>query len=189
MRLTEGDVTSYKEAKDNFLSEKDKVERRIDEVLHVIFEAFEKKWSHHCSWWFADAEEGGMGSIPTDFESPWDKECGINFVSDCGSFNSLETDYWNYSTEFPRQFLFMDNKEIISQIHEEIRKTEKNREETKLKRQRAKEEKQKLKTIALEKLSKDEAKALGLRKTAKKSKSKKMKAAKKKTRKRKMTLL
>jgi len=131
--------------------------KRIDEVLRFIFG---KKLE--C-WYFHDAPEGSVGEL--------DKHClkKSYWIDFCSSFKGgyPKGVLGYYAESVPYDFLFMSNEDILKSIKEDEEEEEKKKMLVK-----KKEDEKKLKTNekikkALDKLSKDDIKILGLAKTAK----------------------
>lgn len=155
--LTEKDIQDYKEAKGAADKAAGKINKRIEEVVRLIFKACGKKYSQF--WWYPNASEGQAGSIgPEELSSDY---ISLEF-DDWGKLSSFDTYCFDYRQGVPTQFLFMDDEAIIAQIKEEIEETEKRKKKRKETTLARKAEKAVLAKAAKEKLTKEERKALGL---------------------------
>ncbi len=145
MPLTELDIEKYKSASSIFEGAKAKIETRVDEVIKIICKIF--------------------GSIPSSIPTPYYKDGSdeVEFRLTARGGRCTETDEWDYSYSFPRQFLFMSDDEIRSTIKKEIQDTEDNAKKEKEKRLTKAEAKKKLKAAVMKKLTKEEKKALGVK--------------------------
>lgn len=135
----------------------DKITDHITEVLHMLFEVYGSKLDY---WHFEDAPEGDVGTMQV-----FGGTIGP-IVSHPIQEKIVYKD--NYpATDFPVEFLFMSVDEIKKEItrdRDERRKAEEEKKKkAKEKREKRKAEKERLKQSAVQKLTKEERKALGLK--------------------------
>ena len=172
-KISEEDVQSYIEANNKAGLQLTKIIKQITHVVDVICKTFFGKRTVKIEWYFNNAAEGELGTPETcelENDDPWEQISLYICFSEKrygGFFSSspltLETYCWDYHYGFPRQFLFMNDYEIVAFLKEEIEETKK-RNATKIKRAKAaREKKAKLKKKALSKLTKEDKKVLGIK--------------------------
>lgn len=155
-KLTKNDFDEYEKAKDVYDSLTTKIVDRIDEIILLVRECFGVRKKYN--WWFPDASEGEVGTLNLD------RKYGIEFTIDPYGTNKMETWNCDYQDYIPFDFLTMTDDEIKSQIKKEIEETRLKEEEAKAKKAKAKSDKEKKKQEALNKLTVEDMKALGLTK-------------------------
>lgn len=158
MKLTKNYFDEYLKVRQLYLGAEENIQNRITEVLKVIALCFRKTPLN--SWWFPNAPEGGCGYLMGEHASIPETVCFE--TRDGHIFDTKYEKGWDYSYEFPIEFLFMEDEEIRKQILNEIELGKQERETKKAKELLAKEKKKSLAEQAKSKLTKEERKALGI---------------------------
>ncbi len=151
---SESDIQNYFETKKANDKELDKLSKRVEEVLEIIFVAFKKSWASHyqLTYWNYQYRE----SLDHDFNPP--PEISENYnpeeeftlsicldpCGDDGEWGFGRTYYWDYAQGFPIKFLFMKDEDILNHVAEEIKKTKAKSVEKKRKQKEYKAKKKKL---------------------------------------------
>lgn len=103
--LTENHIKEYLDLKKKLNTLDKKIERRVNYIIHIIHKTFLS--SMRWGWYFPNAEEGERGTVNLSDDY-------INFIlNDPRSFRTTNFDFTN---SFPKEFLFMTDKEIIDFI-------------------------------------------------------------------------
>jgi hypothetical protein len=157
--FSKNDVVNYVKAKEQFDAASQKILDRIDEVLTSMQVAFEFKPSEGHCWWFPDAEEGEVGTIPLDAIIGGDEIHIEHETNDDMSIDGLD-----YSSNFPSDFLYLTEEEIVAFIHKEKQKAAQKKLKNASKYQQGKAKRETLRKAALAKLTPEEQRAI-LRKT------------------------
>jgi len=147
--LTKEDLDEYRKAETEFGKTKDRINSRVNQILNLIAKQFGKKVRN---WYYPDAAQGEVGNFNINYD--------IDYVLD-PSLN-LDTHEWDYSNEFPVDFLTDTDDEIEKTVKKQIKDTKRRMVEEKKKKQERKERQSVGKKEALAKLTKEERKILGV---------------------------
>lgn len=132
------------------------IEKRFFEIVDIVLECFGYS-EEDVSYWFGDYDSEIEGHIDLSYK---DLSYCIYFRDDV--CKDLQTDYYDYGQDIPIEFLTMSDEEIRTKVKNEIRKTKEKEEEKKAKAKANRENKKLKRQEALNKLSKEERKLLGL---------------------------
>lgn len=148
MELSNDDLQSLLETHKQYSTLEEKFSDRIDEIITLVCKRFHIKKTY---WYFPDAPEGKVGTLPVyEISHPNQEIC-------------FETGFrWPLNYGIPSKWLYMPNAAILAEINAEIA-AEKEREEKLHKAAEDKKtKKEQLKKSAAAKLTPAERKALGI---------------------------
>ncbi len=145
------------------------VEERLDYVLHKIYELCGVSFG---GWYIDGAEEGELGNIDDMLNGDIIECNGLILYEKVGKgdfsviiSNNDKEEWWDLSDAFPRRWLFDDSFIVEIPAGQELFKQRQllKNANNKSKKEKAKQEKEKLLQSAKMKLSKEELKALGVK--------------------------
>jgi hypothetical protein len=123
-KLTKADANKYNKAVKDLTDSGGKIFDRMGEVLLILQKAFKIKKKVR-NYWIPGAPEGSYGTLDKD----WDKPDAVIYYEAIG-MGDLTVEYdnmtggweWDYASELPSRFLFMDDAEILGEVLTEIQK-------------------------------------------------------------------
>lgn len=149
------DYYDIRDKHDEVLGKLDKETQRIITVINTVFGMGKDAWWAYA--YYRDAEDDPPLPQPLEYN----RTCFPIYIE-----GRCETDEQSYNSGFPVKFFDMTNKEIEDYIQAEIKRCSEKEEQELLKKNRILKEKEakkkKLKSSAINKLTKEEQKALGL---------------------------
>jgi hypothetical protein len=133
-----------------------KIYWRVDEIISIIFEAFEMERPKKNAFSWHDRDHDDHYKI--------DGEIGYWFDRlPTGMDRKLfDTDGWMYSQGIPTKFLSMNNEDILGYIREDIREDRRKRNEKDLEQRLKQQSESEKKKAVLNKLTDEEKKILGI---------------------------
>jgi len=150
--ITPEKIEEFKAAQAKLATISDEINIRVQEIIILIHKAFDKKFTP--GWWYPNDSE-----YCSDLDTDYDEE---EIAFELSNYKNFQTHIWDYSTGFPKKFLFMTDQDIIWQIEKDIKETEQKAKEKKEKAAARKKKKADLAKKAKAKLSSEERKALGI---------------------------
>lgn len=157
VNLVEDDLKRYRAAQSDLFRAEKMITDKIDDVFWAILAAFE--YTDDFNWWFNNAREGAIG------EPCIEEDRVMDYSLELKKSSSLrpETSNWSYTESFPLEYLFMSRQDIIASVRNEMAADQIKEAERKALAQKRNAKSDKVKAAALNKLSAEEKRVLGLK--------------------------